>query len=62
MGFKTERIAAGKTVADVAEKFGITEGAVYQWETGRTLPKGTRLVELAKYFSTTIDKLLDAND
>jgi phage repressor protein C with HTH and peptisase S24 domain len=47
---KAARKAAGLTQADVAKALGVTFGAVSQWETGATSPKGRNLIALAKLF------------
>lgn len=59
MSFRGERIKSGKSVAQVMERFGVTDSAVYQWETGETMPKGSRLLELAKFYGCTVDELLE---
>lgn len=58
MGLATERKKAGLTQADVAERLGITDSAVAQWETGRTFPKTALLPKLAELYGCTIDELL----
>lgn len=58
MSFKGERIKAGKKVADVVEHLGVTDGAVYMWESGHSNPGAARLVKLAAYYGCTVDDLL----
>ena len=58
MGFKSARIAAGKTVKDVMDHMGVSDAAVYQWESGVFTPRPDKLVKLANYFGVTVDELL----
>lgn len=62
MSFKSERIKAGKRVADVMEFMGVTDAAVYYWETGVSRPRAGRLTELAKFYGCTVDDLLKQDD
>lgn len=62
MGLVTARKNAGLTQADVAERLGITDSAVAQWETGRTFPKTALLPKLAALYKCTIDELLKKED
>jgi transcriptional regulator with XRE-family HTH domain len=62
MGLVTARKNAGLTQADVAEQLGITDSAVAQWETGRTLPKTALLPKLAALYKCTIDELLEKEE
>lgn len=47
------------TQEQLAEALGITPGAVYKWESGRAAPELGLLVELAEFFETSVDALLD---
>lgn len=58
MSFAKMRVAAGLTQMQVANHFGITDSAVNQWEKGKTMPKGTRLIEMAELFNCSVDDLL----
>lgn len=58
MGFKEARLRAGKKVGDVAKYLGVTEAAVYQWETDVYMPRREKLVKLAELYGCTIDELL----
>ena len=58
MGFRKARLAAGMTVAQVMKAMAVSDAAVYQWETGVTMPTGKRLIELAKLYGCTVDDLL----
>lgn len=58
MSFREARKAAGKTVADVMKHMGVSDAAVYQWETGDTMPRPDKLVKLAAFYGVTVDELL----
>lgn len=46
------------TQADLAEAFGVTEGAVSKWESGNTVPDISILMDLADFFDISVDTLL----
>ena len=58
MSFRKARQNAGMTVAQVMQALSVSDAAVYQWETGATMPTGKRLIELAKLYNCTVDELL----
>lgn len=58
MSFKNARLRAGKKVADVMEHLGVSDGAVYMWETGMTFPTVEKLKKLADFYGCTTDELL----
>lgn len=58
MGFRNARIKAGLSVADVMEALKVSDAAVYLWESGKNIPKGKRLPEVAKLYGCTIEDLL----
>ena len=60
MGFKTERVKAGKSVRDVTELLGISDAAVYQWENGVYTPRPDKLVRLAQFYGCAVEDLLRA--
>ena len=64
MGFKAARLRAGKKVTDVMEYLGVSDGAVYMWETGLTFPTVEKLKKLADFYGWSTDELLreDNND
>lgn len=53
------RREAGFTQEQLAEALGVTTGAVYKWESGRAAPELGLLVEIAEFFETSVDVLLD---
>lgn len=58
MGFREARVHAGISVRDVMAEMGVTDAAVYQWETGVTRPRTSMLVKLANLYNCTVDELL----
>lgn len=48
MGFRDARISAGLSVSQVMKNIGVSDAAVYQWETGVTRPNAKRLLEIAR--------------
>lgn len=58
MGFREARVKAGLSVAQVMDKLSVSDAAVYQWETGVTMPTAKRLIEIAKLYGVTVDELL----
>jgi transcriptional regulator with XRE-family HTH domain len=42
----------------VAAELGVSQQAITKWETGKSLPRADRLMELAKLYGCTIDELL----
>ncbi len=61
-GFKKARISAGLTVSEVCKELGVSDAAVYSWETGKWLPTGKRLLEVAKLYGCTTDELLSEEE
>ena len=58
MSFLLAREKAGITQREVAEEIGVDQSAVSLWETGKTLPRASLLVKLAKLYGCTVDDLL----
>ena len=48
----------GWTQAELAEKIGVTQSTVAQWEKGKTLPTGSKLTKVADVLGITVDELL----
>ncbi len=57
MKIREKRIAAGLTQIQLAEKVGVNQSAVAQWECGRAAPKAELLPKLAEILGCTIDAL-----
>lgn len=53
------RKESGYTQEQLAEALGVTTGAVYKWESGRATPELELLVDIAEFFETSVDALLD---
>lgn len=58
MGFREARTRAGLSVADVMMNIGVSDAAVYQWETGTFTPRKEKLLALSKLYGCTVDELL----
>lgn len=61
MAIENLRTKAGMSQLELAEKAGVTQGAVSQWETGESMPRSDKLSELAKILNCTIDELFTAS-
>lgn len=59
MSFKRARMKRGLTVAQAADRLGISDAAIYQWESGVYLPTAKRLREIAALYHCTVDELLE---
>lgn len=59
MSFRGARKKCGISALEAAEKLGVTDAAIYQWECGIFLPTAKRLPEIAKLYGCTIDELLE---
>lgn len=53
-----KRKAKGMTQAQLAEKLGITDRAVSKWETGRSMPDVSLMLELCSLLGITVNDLL----
>ena len=62
MGFRAARVNAGLSVTQVMDKLSVSDAAVYQWETGVTMPNAKRLSEIARLYGVTVDDLLADDD
>ena len=56
---RAERLKAGMTQEQLAEKFEVSARTVSRWETGTNLPDLSILVELAEYYDVEMRELLD---
>lgn len=54
---KAARLAADVTQHEMATHFGITRGAVAQWEAGTIYPDASRLADIAEYLDCSLDVL-----
>lgn len=62
ISFRSARKKAGISVLDAAEKLGVSDAAIYMWETGQTKPRTDKLVKLAEIYGCTVDDLLRGDD
>lgn len=51
------RLARGMTLEEVGDVVSVTKSAVGQWEKGRTVPELPKLIELARFFRTTLAEM-----
>lgn len=58
MDFKSRRESIEMTQETLAKRMGVKRSTVAMWETGKSLPRADKLMELAKLFSCTVDELL----
>ena len=58
MSLKSARLKAGKTVKEVMKHMGVTDAAVYLWETGVSKPRTDRLLKLSEFYGCTVEELL----
>lgn len=59
---KEYRKKAGLTQSKLAEKVGVTQGAIMQWERGMTMPSSKRLMTLAKAVGQSVEALLGGEE
>jgi len=62
MRFREARLKAGKSVQEVVNALGVTDAAVYLWESGDITPRLENLKKLSKLYGTTIDFLVSDPD
>ena len=62
MSFRSARIKAGKKVTEVMAHMGVSDAAVYQWETGFCYPSVDKLPKLAAFYGCTVDELLRGDE
>ncbi|KGV86486.1 helix-turn-helix family protein [Burkholderia pseudomallei MSHR3951] len=55
------RKAKGMTLQQLGDVFGISRASVSEWESGRSKPDASRLVELASTLGVSVEYLLDDN-
>ena len=50
---------SGFTQEQLAEALGVTTGAVHKWESGKATPELEMLVDIAEFFETSVDAILN---
>lgn len=58
MNLRKMREKAGKSVLDVQKALGVSDAAVYYWESGTTKPTVEKLIKLARLYDCSVDDLL----
>ena len=56
--FKEARLQAGLTTVQLAQKMGVTQAAVSQWDSGKKVPGIETVSRLADLYGVTVDYLL----
>lgn len=56
--FKEARLQAGLTTVQLAQKIGVTQAAVSQWDSGKKVPGIETVSRLADLYGVTVDYLL----
>ena len=56
---KKARMVAGMDQKQLAKAMGVSQVSVSAWETGKSLPKPGRLMQLATVLNTSVEKLLE---
>ena len=59
--FREARLQAGLTTVQLAQKMGLTQAAVSQWESGKKVPGIETISRLADLYGVTVDYLLGRN-
>lgn len=54
---KDKRLEKGWTQAQLGEQADVTQGAVFKWESGTTIPNAFSLMALADAFECSIEEL-----
>ena len=58
MNISVAREKRGITQAELADSLCVTQGAISQWETGKSFPRAELLPKLADILGCTVDELL----
>ena len=59
MGFREQRLKAGKSVKEVADSIGVTRQSIYGFENGRYMPSINILQKMAQIYGCTLEELLE---
>lgn len=55
---KSERVRLDLSLKEVAEQLQVAKNTLSNWETGRTVPNGSDLAKLSKFYRCSADWLL----
>lgn len=61
MNIKEKRYISGLTQKDLAEKLEVDRSTIAKWETGESMPRTEKLIQLSKILKCTVDDLLKSN-
>lgn len=56
--YKKIRKQVGMTAQEVATKIGVSISTLFSWESGKTSPDSTRVIQLANLYGCTADELI----
>lgn len=56
--YKRIRKDAGMTAQEAANKIGVSISTIFSWESGKTSPDSTRVIQLANLYGCTADELI----
>ena len=56
--YKRIRKEVGMTAQEVATKIGVSISTIFSWESGKTSPDSTRVIQLANLYGCTADELI----
>lgn len=62
MKIRQYREQMNMTQEQLAQAAGVTQGAVWQWERGLSVPRPAMLLKLATIFGVTIEQLIKEDD
>lgn len=61
MSLRSARLKAGKKVTEVMAFLNVSDGAVYQWETGVAMPSADKFPKLAAFYGCSLEELYEGN-
>lgn len=57
VGFAAARINAGLSQTEAARRIGVDQSTVSYWESGKKMPRASKLARLADLYGCTVDEL-----
>ena len=61
MWFRQSMVNVSISLWEVMVAMGVTDSAIYMWETGVTKPRASILIKLAELYNCSVDDLLIGN-